>query len=97
MVLMDKSEAVALADARLSELQREPYQKLVDRLLRKPHCEDVVALSGRRHQLEIEAHWDDRKKRTLRVYVAVDDGGLRALMPLTRSFIIAPNGSFIGE
>jgi hypothetical protein len=44
MVLMDKSEAVALADARLSELQREPYQKLVDRLLRKPHCEDVVAL-----------------------------------------------------
>jgi hypothetical protein len=47
--------------------------------------------------LEIEAHWDDRKKRTLRVYVAVDDGGLRALMPLTRSFIIAPNGSFIGE
>ena len=29
--------------------------------------------------------------------VHVDDGGLRAFVPLTEDFIMAPDGSFIGE
>jgi hypothetical protein len=28
---------------------------------------------------------------------AIDDGGVRALMPLGESFILAPDGSFVGE
>jgi len=27
----------------------------------------------------------------------IDDGGLRAFMPLCDDFIIAPNGRFVGE
>jgi len=33
----------------------------------------------------------------VRVLVAVDDGGMYAFKPLTDSFILAPDGSFVGE
>jgi hypothetical protein len=29
--------------------------------------------------------------------VSIDDGGWRAFLPWTDSFIIAPDGSFVGE
>jgi len=29
--------------------------------------------------------------------VSIDDGGWRAFFPTTESFIMAPNGSFVGE
>jgi hypothetical protein len=48
--------------------------------------------------VETEAFWDDRKHGHLRVLVAVDDGrGWSAVSPVCDNFIIAPDGSFIGE
>jgi len=40
---------------------------------------------------------DDMSRQTLRVMGSVDDGGWRALSPLTDSFILAPDGSFVDE
>jgi hypothetical protein len=42
--------------------------------------------------------WDDpREHRNLRVMVSVDDGGWRSFAPLSDDFIVAPDGTFIGE
>jgi hypothetical protein len=41
--------------------------------------------------------WDDDYQQNIRVMGAVDDGGWRAFMPLTDSFIMAPDSSFVGE
>ena len=42
--------------------------------------------------------WDDPgEHRNLRVMVSVDDGGWRSFAPLSDDFIVAPDGTFIGE
>lgn len=96
---MDKREARALAEDASLQRRREPHGALVDRLLNKPEASEVVGASGAQYQVEIEAFWDSGKPGDLRVIVAIDDGGLRALAPLTTAFIISisPDGSFTGE
>ncbi len=94
---MDKREARTLAEDVALQLRTESYGALVDRLLNKPEAADVVGASGAQYQVEIEAFWDSGKPGNLRVIVASDDGGLRALAPYTTDFIISPDGSFIGE
>lgn len=56
-----------------------------------------VGSRGVVYQVESESIWDDRKRGHIRVVVGVDDGGWRAFYPLTDSFIIAPDGTYIGE
>ena len=41
--------------------------------------------------------WDRGKEGDLRVLVMIDDGGWHAHGPLVEDFIIAPDGSFVGE
>ncbi|MEA3510923.1 MAG: hypothetical protein U9R51_05755 [Actinomycetota bacterium] len=45
----------------------------------------------------MQAFWDSRQPGDLRVIVAIDDGGWRALSPLSADFIIAADGHFVGE
>ena len=49
------------------------------------------------YQIDIIPHWDDKSLRTIRVQFAIDDGGLRAFFPMTDSFILSPEGRFVGE
>jgi hypothetical protein len=57
-----------------------------------------VAFSGVEYQIEIEAFWDDFAAKHLRLVLSSDDGrGWRAFAPITDSFIIAPDGHFVGE
>lgn len=64
---------------------------------REPVCVEVTGPSGVVYQVEVEAFWDDRKRRDLRVLASIDDGGWRAFSPLCDDFIIATDGSFVGE
>jgi hypothetical protein len=59
-------------------------------------CE-VRGESGVTYQTEIQGVWDDGKPGNLRILGSVDDGGWRAFSPLGDDFIIAPDGSFVGE
>jgi hypothetical protein len=94
---MNNVEGRALAEAALSRLRGMTYGDLVDRFLNAADHEEVVGPSGTTYQIEIDAFWDSGKPGDLRVTVAVDDGGLRAFAPLTTDFIIAPDGTFVGE
>lgn len=58
----------------------------------------VVAESGVQVQVEVQAFWDTpRQPGNLRVIIAIDDGGWRSFRPLSTDFIIASDGSFVGE
>lgn len=94
---MDKAEAQSILTRRVTDLRQQPYPDLRDTWLNQPDCEQIRGQSGAEYQVEIEAYWDDREAEHLRLVVSIDDGGRRALLPITESFIVAPDGSFVGE
>jgi hypothetical protein len=93
---MDKVEALAVLERQLGRYRSLPFAELL-RLLDEAATLEVVGPGGTAYQVEIEAFWDDETRVHLRVRGAIDDGGWRAFAPLTSDFIIAPDGSFIGE
>ncbi len=96
VIHMNEQAAYALIDAELGRLRQLPYSKIVS-LIGKPETKEVVGEDGKSYQLEIETCWDGTKGKDVRVTVAADDGGWRAVHPLTKDFVIRPDGSFVGE
>ena len=95
---MDRREAGRIGDEILSELRAVPYAELIDRLLDEIEVREKIGPSGVEYQAEIQALWDSARGGNLRVFVAVDDGTLRGgFKPQLRSFILSPDGTFIGE
>ena len=93
---MNKEEAKMVLNTLLAKYRAKTYSDL-QYLMNEQDTSEVMGESGTKYQLEIQAVWDDKKDGNLRVMGAVDDGGLRAIAPLTNDFIISPNGEFIGE
>ena len=58
---------------------------------------EVEAESGTWYQGGIQVFWDDKPDGAIRVMASIDDGGWRAFVPLTDDFILAPDGTFVGE
>ena len=95
---MNKREARAVAEEYAAGLRTRSYAELVATLLDRQEVREVTVPSGVTYQLEAQAFWDGRKGGDLRVTVAVDDGGWRAVAPLSEGgFIVAPDGSFVDE
>jgi hypothetical protein len=96
---VDTAEALAVAESHLAALRALSYDDLVSRYLdNEPEWETAEGRSGVVYELQIMAHWDEPTKQTLRVWVNADDEtdeGFRR--PVSTCFIIAPDGSFIGE
>jgi len=94
---MDNRKAVALLEREMARFRGESYAELVRRI----ECEPVVCVrageAGTSYQLEIEFFWDAAPGGNVRVIGSVDDGGWRAFVPITRSFIKSADGSFVGE
>jgi hypothetical protein len=93
---MNKEEAKQLLESAVHEL-RERSRSELERLLNNPDVSTVRGKSGATYQVEKEAVWDDKKGQDLRVMVLIDDGGWRAFSPMSESFIVAADGSFMGE
>jgi hypothetical protein len=94
--LMGKGEAQQLLKARVNQLRAMSYHDLLG-LMDKETVTEVDGSPGRRYSIETQVFWDGAKDRDLRVMVSIDDGGWRAYAPLTDDFIMAPDGSFVGE
>ena len=58
---------------------------------------EVNGPDGMKYQIEVQAVWDSKKGGDIRVIAAVDGGEVSAFRPLTDDFIMAPDGSFVGE
>ena len=86
---MDKSEAHKILGEQLARFSGRSHSELAP-LVEAQHVEacEVRANSGTTYQVEIEFFWDDRLGDTIRVLGSIDDGGWRAFVPLTDSFLI---------
>jgi hypothetical protein len=93
---MDHRVAYALIDGWLKELRESTYKDLVP-LIGHSQTKEVLGQDGKQYQLEAQVFWESKKGGDLRVMVAADDKGWRAFQPLTNGFIMAPDGSFVGE
>ena len=99
MCLSMTTKTRQLALQRLDSLRTVPYDELVAQFFHRPQHEQVVSPSGVQCDLSIETFWDDPETRNLRVLVTVDSGreeGVPRRVP-SEAFIVAPDGSFIGE
>ena len=93
---MNIGEAQRVLGEQLAKLRTLPYRDLVARV-DSVFTEEIVRDSERSWQLEIEVVWDDEPDGNVRVIASIDDGGLRAFVPLTDSFVKAPSGEFVDE
>lgn len=93
---MDNIEAKEILNRHLSRYRERTYAELRD-CVDESETIEFCSPSGVTYQIQTRVFWDDETERNLRVVGAIDDGGWRALTPLCEDFIMAPDGSFIGE
>jgi hypothetical protein len=93
---MNKLEARQLLKEELAKWRQKSHAELAG-LMGQSHHAEVRSSSGRLYQVEIEVFWDDKPDDNIRVSGSIDDGGWRAFVPLTDSFILSPNGTFVDE
>jgi hypothetical protein len=98
---VDEREATDVAEARLSKLRSLPYSDLLRRYSldegNEPVWEETVGPSGTQYNLKLYAFWDGDPPN-LRVWVNADDGTPSGFSrPVSSAFIVAPDGSFVGE
>ena len=93
---MNEEEAQAILERELAGYRSRSYSELLSLI---GHCETVErpSPSGVTYQVEVQVFFDDESERSLRIAGAIDDGGRRAFKPLCDDFIMAPDGSFVGE
>ena len=95
---MDRTEARAVLAQQLASYRGRAYGDLV-KLVGTNSAVEVRGPSGAEYQIEIDVMWDSpRDKVDVRVMGAIDDGRLPgALLTLCDSFIVTPDGRFVGE
>lgn len=89
---MDKENAKRLLAEVLAKYRLQSYGSLVEKI----GTVELLELDGS-YQVEIEFHWDDKPDGNIRAVASIDDGGWRALVPLTDSFIMNQQGGFVDE
>ena len=93
---MNKQEAERVANEVASRYRARSRDELL-RYLKEQDVFEIVAPSGNRYQIEVQAFWDDREGNDLRVRIAVDDLGFSAFHPLVVDFIVSPDGRSVDE
>jgi len=94
---LNRDEALTLLRDRIRTLRDLSYTELL-RYLNDATCDEVIAPSGQRYQIEVGAMWADQRSSDLLVFASIDDGSFRwSFTPLVQDFIIRPDGTFVGE
>ena len=93
---MNQEEAKAILTRRLGLYRERSFDQLAARV-GSCDVELVSGPSGATYHFEFEIVWDGKAGGDVRVIGGIDDGGLRALVPLTDAFIMAPSGDFVDE
>jgi hypothetical protein len=94
--MMDNREAKELLTKKLAEYRSFSYASLVAKL-GDIDCLEVTGQSGAEYHIEVQFLWDGKPDGDVRVMAGIDDGGLRAFIPLCEDFIMTPGGEFVGE
>ena len=90
-----KDELIKKYEEKLKQLS---YNELKEKYLDNYTVENVEVNQNEKYQVSLEAVWDNKKDSDLRIFILVNDSSPESVRkPNTGSFIISPNGSFIGE
>jgi hypothetical protein len=95
---MDKTEARQVLGEHLKGYRTCSHSDL-SALVESKHVDALTAkaASGKEYHLEFSFFWDGKPAGDVRVVGSVCDGGWRCYFPLTESFILSPEGVFVGE
>lgn len=93
---MNKTEALRILHAQLQQWRERAYADLCNDVGESRRFE-VTGESGTWYQGSVRVFWDDKPDGAIRVIASIDDGGWRAFVPVTADFILAPDGTFVGE
>ncbi len=94
---MNEEEAIRLLERELDVFRRESHAQLASRIDSAPVVCERLGQGGARYQVEIQFFQDRRAGGNVRVMGSIDDGRWSAIRPITRSFIKAVDGLFVGE
>jgi hypothetical protein len=95
---MDKEEAPSILAAHLARYRSRSYAELAAwTRQRRIDTAEAIGPRGKPYQIEVQFLWDDKPDEDVRVSASIDDGGIRAFLPLTDGFILSPAGKFVGE
>ena len=86
---MNRAEADRLLQPELDALEKLGYDSLAARIGEVVTFEKIGPTCIN-YQLELQLFWDRQPEAAIRVLGSIDDGDIRALMPLTDSRIIHP-------
>ena len=93
----EKEQAQAWVAAEITRLRNVSYAELAAREGEALHL-DVFDERGKTWILETQFFWDDRERQHIRVVVDVWDPSRRISFGMgADAFIVAPDGSFVGE
>jgi len=93
---MGHEAAYDFINQEISSLRTQAYADLVARIGKAAHNE-FLAHDGNSYLMETEIFWDSKKGGNIRVTVCVDGGGVSAVFPVSDAFIMAPDGTIVGE
>jgi hypothetical protein len=93
---MNRVEALSVLQSQLQPWRERSWTQLREEV-GQSHRFEVMAESGTWYQGDVQVFWDDKPDGAIRVMASIDDGGWRAFVPLTADFILAPDGTFVGE
>lgn len=93
---MDSNEAREILHRHLAGYRGRTYAELVG-MIGQLDVAEISGTSGAKYQIEIQVLWDDKAHDRIRVQAGIDDGGWRAWVPISGGFIMAADGSFLGE
>lgn len=91
---MDKDEASAVLDQHLAIFVRRSYAELAA-IVDQSQSAQANGPSGTAYQIEFNVFYDSGRSGDLRIMGSIDDGGWRALAPLSKSEIMKPTGELV--
>jgi hypothetical protein len=95
---MDNKEARSILAEHLARYRLRSYAELASWAREgRAATAEAVGPTGTRYQIEVQFFWDDKPQGDVRVGASIDDGGIRAFLPLTDSFILSAEGKFVEE
>jgi hypothetical protein len=93
---MSPDEGSQILERVMDGLRAKTYEELLEFFNVKVRREKGE--SGTNYDMEIQSFWDDREGENVRVIVRLDAGeGWRRRLKIVDDFIMAPDGSFVGE
>jgi hypothetical protein len=88
---MNRFEAHSVLKEQLAAFARQSYLEVAG-LIDNPTAITVKAPAGRKYQVEFNVFYDSEACRDLRIIGSIDNGGLRAFVPVTKTLIMKQNG-----